>query len=220
LTHRSLKVPKFLEYFLALCGTLACQGGPIMWVVTHRLHHNYSDQEKDPHSPLAGFYWAHMGWCFKDNPMTSNKEVQQRIAPDLVRDRVYQIMEKSLLLWTILLAVGLYALGGWPFVVWGIFVRLVLVYHSTWFVNSAAHVWGYRTYASKDQSTNLWWVALVTYGEGWHNNHHAFQFSARHGLKWWEIDTTYMTVKLLEFFGFAKDLKLPSSRLLQEKQIR
>lgn len=216
-THRSLKVPKVLEYFLAICGTLACQGGPISWVVTHRLHHAYSDQEKDPHSPLVSFFWAHMGWCLKNNPLVLGKDVPARIAPDLVKDPVIQFIEKTHILWTVLLAAGFYIWGGWSFVVWGIFVRLVLVYHATWFVNSAAHVWGYRTFKSNDQSTNLWWVALMTYGEGWHNNHHAFQFSARHGLKWWEFDTTYLTIQFLEMLGLAKAVKLPSQHLMDSK---
>lgn len=220
LTHRSFKVPKLLEYFLALLGTLACQGSPTTWVVTHRIHHAYSDEEKDPHSPLVSFLWAHMGWCLKENPFTKSPDVRAKIAPDLVKDWGYQFLDKTMILWTVLLGAGLYAWGGWPFVVWGIFVRLVSVYHSTWFVNSATHVWGYKTYKSNDKSTNLWWVALMTYGEGWHNNHHAFQFSARHGLQWWEFDTTYITIKLLEFFGLAKALKLPSENLLASKQIK
>jgi len=104
-------------------------------------------------------------------------------------------------------------------VIWGVFVRMVLVYHSTWFVNSAAHVWGYKNYKTNDRSKNLWWVALLTYGEGWHNNHHAFQFSARHGLKWWEFDTTYTLIQVLEFLGLAKAVKIPSKNLLSQKQL-
>lgn len=102
----------------------------------------------------------------------------------------------------------LYLLGGWPFVVWGIFFRLVLVYHCTWFVNSATHQFGYRTYESGDRSTNCWWVALVTYGEGWHNNHHAYPHSARHGMKWWEIDTTWIMIQVLRFLGLATKVRL------------
>jgi fatty-acid desaturase len=219
LTHRSFQVPKVVEYFLALCGTLACQGGPITWIATHRVHHTYSDQEKDPHSPLVSFFWAHMGWCLKDNPCVTSREVQARVAPDLFKDPVLQFIEKTHVLWTIALAFVFYALGGWPFVVWGIFVRLVTVYHITWFVNSATHVWGYRTYRSNDQSTNLWWVALLSFGEGWHNNHHAFQTSARHGLQWWEFDITYLTIRTLEVLGIAKSVKIPSQNLLASKKI-
>lgn len=218
LTHRSLKVPKILEYFFAMCGNLACQGGPISWVTAHRMHHAYSDKEGDPHSPLKGFFWAHMGWCLTHNKEIESREVQARLAPDLVRDPVMVFLDRTHILWTVLLAVGFYALGGWSFVVWGIFVRTILVYHCTWLVNSAAHIWGYRTYKASDESTNCWWVALLTYGEGWHNNHHAFQYSARHGLKWWEFDSTYLTIEFLRFFGLAEAIKLPAPRLLAEKK--
>ena len=216
-THRSLKVPKILEYFFALCGSLACQGGPITWVTAHRMHHAYSDKEGDPHSPLKGFFWAHMGWCLVSNKQIESLEVQARVAPDLVRDPVMVFINNTHILWTILLAAGLYAWGGWPFVVWGVFLRTVLVYHCTWLVNSAAHVWGYKTYKANDESTNCWWVALLTYGEGWLNNHHAFQYSARHGLKWWEFDSTYLMIQFLKFFRLAEAVKIPSSRLLAEK---
>jgi sn-1 stearoyl-lipid 9-desaturase len=217
LTHRSFKVPKLLEYFFAMMGNLACQGGPIEWVVAHRLHHAYSDKEGDPHSPLKSFLWAHMTWCYYKNNMITDKATQMKVAPDMAKDPVYQWMDRTHILWTVLLGAGLYAMGGWSFVIWGIFVRLVLVYHCTWLVNSAAHVWGYRTYKANDQSTNLWWVALITYGEGWHNNHHAFQYSARHGLKWWEFDSTYLMIQILEKLGLATAVKLPHPRLLKEK---
>mgnify|MGYP001797962542 FL=1 len=115
----------------------------------------------------------------------------------------------------IALGLLLYAVGGWPFVLWGIFVRLVVVYHCTWFVNSATHKFGYKTFNSKDYSTNCWWVAVVTYGEGWHNNHHAFQFSARHGLQWWEIDATWITIQLLSKLGLATKVKVPKKADIQ-----
>lgn len=214
LTHRSFKAPKLVEYFLALMGSLACQSGPVAWVAAHRLHHLKSDQEGDPHSPLKGFFWAHMGWCLYTNRRIDEDSEISALVPDLVKDPVLVFMDRTHILWTILLGIGLYAWGGWPFVVWGIFVRTVFVYHSTWFVNSAAHVWGYRTYKTTDRSKNLWWVALLTYGEGWHNNHHAFQYSARHGLKWWEIDTTYMMIKILKWIGLAQAIKIPSKQML------
>lgn len=219
LTHRSFQVPKPLEYVLAVIATLACQGGPVAWVATHRLHHARSDQPEDPHSPRDGFFWSHMGWCMHKNKNIDALESQSRWAPDLARDKGMVFIDKTQILWTILLAAGLYAWGGWPFIFWGVFMRLVLVYHSTWFVNSAAHVWGYKTYNAKDDSRNLWWVALLTYGEGWHNNHHAFQSSARHGLKWWEFDTTYMMIQVLEKLGLAKAVKVPSAHLLNSKPL-
>src|SRR6185295_13383960 len=112
----------------------------------------------------------------------------------------------------ILLFVALYAAGGMSWLVWGGFVRTIFVLHTTWLVNSASHIWGYRSHPTRDKSTNLWWVALLTYGEGWHNNHHAFQTSARHGLDWWEIDPTYLTIKLMSFLGLAGDIKLAKIR--------
>lgn len=217
LTHRSFKTPKIVEYFLTLCGCLAMETGPITWVTSHRVHHALSDEEGDPHSPLKSFFWAHMGWCLMKNKALDKWEARERYSPDLTKDKVHVFLEKTVALWQIPLAIGLYLWGGWSFVVWGIFVRLVFVYHCTWLVNSAAHVWGYRTYDAKDQSTNLWWVALLSYGEGWHNNHHAFQSSARHGLKWWEFDTTYLMIKVLKLFGLATDIKIPTKHQLATK---
>ncbi len=224
LTHRSFQVPKWLEYALTIVASLACQGGPISWVGVHRLHHAKSDLPGDPHSPRDGFYWAHMGWCLHKNHIIDNYAEYSRFAPDLAKDPVHRFLDRYFIIWTILLAAGLYAWGthlggqGLSFVIWGIFVRLVLVYHSTWLVNSATHVWGYRTYKTGEDSTNLWWVALLSYGEGWHNNHHAFQTSARHGLKWWEFDSTYLAIKFLEMLGLAKSIKIPSDHLLKTKE--
>lgn len=220
LTHRSLQVPKPLEYLLCIIACLAGQAGPLSWVAAHRIHHARSDQEGDPHSPLKGFFWAHMGWCLTKNPEIDDDKMYAKYVPDLAKDPVLVFLDKYHIVWTFLLGIGLYVWGGWPFVVWGIFVRLVLVYHTTWLVNSATHIWGYQTYKSGDKSTNLWWVALLSYGEGWHNNHHAFQFSARHGLKPWEIDTTYMVIKLLQWAGLAKDVKLPSKYILETAESR
>ena len=205
LTHRSFQVPKLLEYFLAFCGTLACQGGVIDWVGMHRIHHLYSDQGSDPHDSSRGFWWSHMGWMLYEIPA---REQISRFTRDLAEDRGYQFLNAAFIPIQVGLGVLLYFLGGWPFVVWGIFVRLVAVFHCTWLVNSATHFFGYRTYESSDRSTNCWWVALLTYGEGWHNNHHAFQHSARHGLQWWEIDLTWMTIRLLQSLGLATKIKL------------
>lgn len=219
LTHRSFQVPKPIEYLLTIIASLACQGGPISWVGVHRLHHAKSDIPGDPHTPHDGFFWSHMGWVIHKNKAIDTYEAYSKFAPDLAKDPIHCFLDRSFIIWTILLAAGLYVWGGWSFVVWGIFVRLVLVYHSTWFVNSATHVWGYQTYKTEDDSTNLWWVALLSYGEGWHNNHHAFPTSARHGLNWWEFDSTYMAIKFLELLGIAKAVKIPSNHLLQTKTI-
>lgn len=215
-THRSFQTPKWLEHFLVLCGTLSCQGGPIDWVGLHRAHHMYSDAVADPHDSNKGFWWSHMGWILYKSP--AEAEIP-RLTKDIADDQFYQFCQNYLLPLQIVLGVLLYFLGeafspglGWSFVVWGIFVRLVVVFHCTWFVNSATHKFGYRVYETSDRSTNCWWVALVTYGEGWHNNHHAFQYSARHGLRWWEIDLTWMTIQLLAALGLATKVKLAENR--------
>ena len=130
-------------------------------------------------------------------------------SPDLARDPVHRILDRFNFVFPILLAIALYAIGGMSWLVWGGFVRTVLVLHTTWLVNSATHVWGYRSHDTTDSSTNLWWVALLTYGEGWHNNHHAFQTSARHGLRWWEIDMTYMAIRAMSWVGITRNVKLP-----------
>lgn len=213
-SHRSFQTPRWLEYLLVFFGALACQGGVIDWIGLHRIHHLHSDQEPDPHDSSRGFFWSHMGWMFFK--ISAHKEIP-RFTKDIADDPVYKFFDQYFVLFQAVLGLILYALGGWPFVVWGIFVRLVVVFHCTWFVNSATHKFGYRTFDSNDRSRNCWWVALVTYGEGWHNNHHAFQYSARHGLKWWEIDLTWMVISLLQALGLAKKVKLiPAEALASE----
>jgi fatty-acid desaturase len=211
LTHRSFEVrPKWLEYVMTAIGCSASEGGPIGWVADHRCHHAHSDEHDDVHSPNRGFAWAHMFWWLTpDITAVHSEEYFQRWCPDLCKDPIHRWMNKYFILFPIAGAVALYAIGGMPFLVWGFFVRSVLVLHATWLVNSATHVWGYRSHETRDTSTNLWWVAIVTYGEGWHNNHHAFQTSARHGLRWWEIDMTYIAIKLMSYVGLARNIKLP-----------
>jgi sn-1 stearoyl-lipid 9-desaturase len=210
-THRSFQTPKWLEYMLVFFGALAMQGGPIWWVGLHRHHHLFSDQDVDHHDSSKGFWWSHMAWMFRDVP--AEVEVP-RFTKDIADDRFYQFLDKYFFPLQLAFAAFLYLVGsltpagGWTFLLWGVFVRLVLVYHTTWLVNSATHKFGYRTYASSDASTNCWWVALLAYGEGWHNNHHAYQYSARHGMKWWEIDATWMMIRLLKAVGLAKKVKL------------
>ncbi|HEY9615134.1 acyl-CoA desaturase [Allocoleopsis sp.] len=204
-THRSFQTPKWLEYFFVFCGTLACQGGPIRWVGLHRIHHLHSDTQPDPHDSNRGFWWSHMGWMLYHIP--SDVDVP-RYTKDISDDPVYQFLQNYFVPIQIVLGLILYGLGGWSFVVWGIFARIVIVFHCTWLVNSATHMFGYQTYDANDHSRNCWWVALVTYGEGWHNNHHAYQYSARHGMKWWEIDLTWMTIQFLQLLGLAQKVRL------------
>jgi len=211
LTHRSFATrPKALEYLFTIFGCCASEGGPIGWVSDHRRHHAHSDEEDDVHSPNRGFGWAHMFWWMTpDITSEHTPEYYQRWAPDLYKDPVLRWIDKYFILFPILMGVGLYAIGGMSWLVWGGFVSTVLVLHTTWLVNSATHIWGYRSHQTRDKSTNLWWVAMLTYGEGWHNNHHAFQTSARHGLSWWEIDPTFLAIKFLSFFGLTHAIKLP-----------
>lgn len=208
-THRSFQAPKWLEYFLVFCGSLSCESGVIDWVGLHRSHHMHSDTTPDPHNSNRGFWWSHMGWMMFKVPARADVE---QLTKDINGDPVYRFLDRYFLGIQILLGLALYLLGGWSFVVWGIFMRLVLVYHCTWFVNSATHKFGYRTHDVSDRSTNCWWVALLTYGEGWHNNHHAFPHSARHGLQWWEFDTTWMMIQVLRTFGLATKIRLADLR--------
>jgi sn-1 stearoyl-lipid 9-desaturase len=204
-THRSFKISKWLEYFFVFCGTLACQGGVINWVAIHRMHHLHSDQKLDPHDSTLGFWWSHIGWMLHEVPIDISL-----FAKDISNNLVYRFLDKYFMLIQVIFCLTLYLIYGWPFVIWGIFVRIVVVFHCTWLTNSATHRFGYRTYESNDCSTNCWWVALVTYGEGWHNNHHAYPCSARHGMQWWEIDLTWISIQSLQILGLASKVKLVS----------
>jgi sn-2 palmitoyl-lipid 9-desaturase len=208
LSHRSFRVPKWLEYGIALCGALAIQGGPIFWVGGHRRHHAHTEHPvQDPYSAQRGFWWSHMGWLLAAKSDAFDRQQYQKFAPDLARDGFYQLLDRSFLLLQLPLAVGLYALGGWAYVVYGIFVRSLLLWHSTWFVNSACHAQGYRNFNSNDGARNLWWVSLLTYGEGWHNNHHAYPHVAQTGLRWWEFDPTWGVIRGLQQLGLATQVK-------------
>lgn len=215
LTHRAMRLRKPLEYALAIIGTLALQGDPIRWVATHRKHHAHSDTHGDPHGRNVGFRWAHVRWLYKRNDAMPTQEELRRFAPDLYAQPFYRALQYVHGPMQLALAGLLFALGGWPWVIWGVFVRLVISYHATWLVNSAAHSLGYRTYRTQDLSTNCWWVALISWGEGWHNNHHAFPYSARHGLRWFEIDPTWWSVKLLALVRLADRIKVPPAKSLQ-----
>ena len=207
-THRGFKTYKWFEYFLALCGTLTLEGGPIFWVATHRLHHQYSDQREDPHTPRVSGFWAHIGWILFGEAHHNDTVRMARYAPDLAKDRFYCWL--TTYHWVPLTTLGfaLLAIGGWGLVNWAVFLRVVVGLHSTWLVNSATHMWGGRRFATKDDSRNTWWVALVTFGEGWHNNHHAHPTSARHGLAWYEFDATWFELRLLRLVGLVWDVRV------------
>lgn len=208
LTHRGFKTPKFVEYFLTFCGTLALQGGPIYWVTTHRLHHMYTDLPGDPHSPRDGAWWSHIGWMIRGTAQTHDEETRRRYAPDLMNDRFHTFMNKVWWVPIIILAVTLLVFGGWTMLLWCVFLRVTMQFHFTWLVNSATHIWGSRRYETRDDSTNNWWVALLTFGEGWHNNHHAHPRAARHGVAWYEVDTNWWTIRTMKMLGLAKSIKL------------
>src|SRR5581483_653758 len=207
LTHRGYKVPKPVEYFLTVCRALALEGGPISWVATHRIHHAFTDREGDPHSPRDGAWWSHMGWIIRGEGFHNKTAGLSRYAPDLAKDRFYVWLTHWHWVTQVALGLILLAIGGWPYVMWGVFVRVVFSWHATWFVNSAAHIWGSRRFETKDDSTNLWWVALISFGEGWHNNHHAYPAAARHGLAWYEIDVNWYGIRVLQLLGLAKNVR-------------
>ncbi|MDJ0693167.1 fatty acid desaturase [Mastigocoleus sp. MO_188.B34] len=210
LSHRSFQVPKWLEYIIATLGALSLQGGPIFWVGGHRQHHAHTeDLDKDPYSAKRGFWWSHMQWILSPRPEFFDYQIYKNYAPDLARQGFYRWLNRYFLFLQIPLGLLLYVLGGWSFVVYGIFVRSVLLWHSTWLVNSATHMWGYRTFNHNDNARNCWWVSVLTYGEGWHNNHHTFPHLAKSGLRWWEIDITWWAISLLKTLGLAKKVALP-----------
>ncbi len=218
-THRSYQCPLVLEYFFALMGAMTLEGGPIFWVATHRIHHQKSDQNGDPHSPRDGAFWAHMGWILFGETNHNNTKMMSKYAPDLAKHRFYVVLNNWHWVPTIVLAAILLAVGGLPLMLWAVCVRIVLGLHATWLVNSATHMWGARRFATKDDSRNSWWVALLTFGEGWHNNHHAHPTSARHGLAWYEFDISWISLNMMKFLGLAKGIrvaKLPSRDAARE----
>jgi stearoyl-CoA desaturase (delta-9 desaturase) len=203
-THRSYKIPIFFEYFFAVCGALTLEGGPIFWVATHRIHHQKSDQAGDPHSPRDGGWWAHVGWILLGATNHNNTQRMAKYAPDLAKHRFYIWLNNYHWLPLLILGALLFAIGGVSMFLWGICLRVVVGLHATWLVNSATHMWGGRRFATRDDSRNNWWVALLTFGEGWHNNHHAHPTSARHGLAWYEFDPSWILIKVLSAFGIIK----------------
>ena len=238
LTHKGLVCPKWIEHVFAVLAVCCMQDTPARWVGIHRWHHVKSDESDDPHTPLAGLAWGHVGWVFLKNDQVDRYAIYTRFAKDILRDPFYKKLETTarypLIIigsWGLFFSVGfvLELLWGGSFVeaiqfgfsllIWGVFVRTVVVWHVTWSVNSLAHVFGYRNYDTADDSRNNWFVALLTLGEGWHNNHHADARSARHGHRWFEIDLTFSVIQLLERVGLASDVIRPSRRLNNDKKI-
>jgi len=225
LTHKAYKTPKWFERAFVVMALWCLQDTPARWVATHRYHHQASDEQDDPHSPLVSFLWAHVGWLMVRNPGIHNVDVYRRYANDVLQDRFYMYLEKRpiVVLLIYLSQIPLYFAAGFAIgwatvgpmeglrvgaslVIWGVFVRTVGVWHITWSVNSLTHLFGYRNYQTDEHSTNNWFVALVTVGEGWHNNHHHDPASATNQHRWWEFDISYYEIKLLQWLGLAKDV--------------
>lgn len=228
LTHQGFICPKWLERSFATLGVCCLQDTPARWVTIHRLHHKHSDEQPDPHSPLVTALWGHFGWLMVENREINSMATYERYARDILRDPYYLNLErKTMWAWVYLLhamvfyVVGMAAgwmwtgtlLGGVQFglsvLVWGVFVRTVAVWHITWSINSLTHLFGYQSYNTGENSRNNWIVALISNGEGWHNNHHADQRAAAHGHRWWEFDVTYLTIRALEMVGLAKEVVPP-----------
>jgi fatty-acid desaturase len=218
LTHRSYKTPKWVEYFLTICGTLALEGGPIFWVATHRVHHQNSDKDGDPHSPRDGGFWAHMGWILTGKAMHNKLDSLLPYVPDLRRDKFHVWISEWHWIPQVVLGVLLLVFGGVSYLLWGLFFRTVFGLHCTWLVNSATHMWGKQRFITSDTSKNSFWVAMFTFGEGWHNNHHAIPQSARHGFTWYEIDINWYGIKTLKMLGLAWDISLPKWGKAKEVQ--
>jgi fatty-acid desaturase len=225
LTHRSLEVPKWLEYTLATIAICCLEDSPARWVAIHRMHHQHSDEQPDPHSPLVNLLWGHMGWIVVRSAHHDLTNHYERYCRDILRDPFYFWCERRLHWFWLYIghAVAFYLVGlaiGWSttgslsagvqfgasLLVWGVFLRTVLVWHITWAVNSFGHVFGYQNYDTGDSSRNNVWFALLSNGDGWHNNHHAYPRCAAHGHKWWEFDVTFITVRILERLGLARNV--------------
>lgn len=231
LSHRSFKTYSPVRWLIAWIGGLAGEGSAIHWCANHRIHHARSDHEGDPHSPREGFLWSHALWCLQKMTAEERQAMHLRWAPDLCSDPVLRFLDRTFLLWQVAVAASIFALGYWidgatmgiSMLVWGVFLRMTIVLHATWCINSVTHVWGYKTYENGDDSKNLWWVALITFGEGWHNNHHAYQRAANYGHRWWELDTTYMMIRLMKLTKLAWEIApIPPKALaiLQAKKVK
>jgi fatty-acid desaturase len=230
LTHRSFACPRWLEHSLAVLGVCCWQGSPMKWVAVHRKHHQFSDEPGDPHSPLKSFFWSHIGWFLIYDPAIYNISTYDRYVRDMFQDRFYKWLERPRVFRAIQIAQwALFAfsgalVGAWitgtidgaiqlalSWLVWGVLVRTVAVWHITWSVNSITHLWGYRNFATGDDSRNNWLLGYIN-GEGWHNNHHAEPRSAAYGHRWWEIDVYFLVIRTLERVGLAWDVVRPKLR--------
>ena len=214
--HRSYKMGRVMQFLMALGGTTAVQKGPLWWAAHHRHHHKYSDQIEDVHSPMKGFFWSHVGWimCRKFRPTQSNLIKDFASFPEL------RWLNRFHYIPPILLGVAVFMAGGWSALVVGFFLSTVLCWHCTYFINSLTHLFGRRRYVTTDTSRNSLILALLTFGEGWHNNHHYYQSSANQGFFWWEVDMSYYILKVLSWFGLVSDLRRPPAHVLVANRLR
>jgi stearoyl-CoA desaturase (delta-9 desaturase) len=202
-SHRSYKLGRAAQFAMAFLAQTSAQKGVLWWAAHHRDHHRHADRPDDVHSPREGFWWAHVGWILSTRHATYDP---RRIA-DFARYPELRWLERHHWVPTAAFAAAVYAVGGWPAFVWGYLLATVLVYHATFAINSVAHIWGTRDFATPDDSRNNWWLAILTLGEGWHNNHHYCMSSSRQGRTWWQVDATYVGLRLLAALGVARDLR-------------
>ena len=214
-SHRSFKTSRVGQFILGFMAQTSAQRGVVWWAAKHRHHHKHSDTEFDVHSPIhRGFFYSHLGWIFESKQGEYDKDT----VPDLAQYPELMWLDRMRYLPAIVLAVATFLIGGWPGLVVGFFWSTVILYHGSFSINSLAHVHGSRRYVTGDDSRNNWWLALITMGEGWHNNHHAYMASTRQGFRWWEVDMTFYILKLFSFFGIVWDLNTPPAELVRNEK--
>ncbi len=228
-SHKTFKTSRFVQLLFAMIGATAVQRGPLWWAAHHRGHHIHSDTPEDKHSPKEhGFLWSHMGWFLtKSNFVTNTKFIRE-----LIRFPELRMIDRFDLLMPLALSIGLFIIGhylnqyepqlntdGFQLLIWGFSLSTVMLYHATFLVNSAAHQWGKKRYETKDTSRNNFIIAILTFGEGWHNNHHHYPGSARQGFYWWEVDLTYYVLKFLAMMGLIWDVRTVSDNIRESKKI-
>jgi stearoyl-CoA desaturase (delta-9 desaturase) len=215
-SHRSFKTSRVFQFVIAFMAMTSSQKGVLWWAAHHRHHHRHSDQELDLHSPtLFGFFWSHVGWIISDK----YNDTRLEYIGDFAKFPELRWLNKYHLVPPVTLGAALWLIGGWPLFIWGFCLSTVLLWHDTFTINSLSHLFGSRRYETTDTSRNNWLLALLTLGEGWHNNHHHFMASARQGFFWWEIDITYYTLKVLSWFGIVWDLRKVPVHLLTEDRL-
>jgi stearoyl-CoA desaturase (delta-9 desaturase) len=211
-SHRSYHMGRVAQFVMAFGGTTASQKGPLWWAAHHRTHHRFADTDRDIHSPLRGFWWSHVGWILCDRyGATETADIK-----DFARYPELRFLNRYDWIGPWSLAIACFLIGGWSGLVVGFFLSTVLLWHGTFLVNSLAHVMGRRAYDTPDTSRNSMLIALITGGEGWHNNHHRYQSSTRQGFRWWQIDATYHVLRALAALRVVRDLRGPPARVLAE----